>query len=185
MTGGELVDCIPDAVDPLAEVNNILGLEDPALPIYNLFDAWGVLQFADRGLSDVIESDLVPSLSNGQATAPHGQKDVGISSFQTLPSPINSFSATGCPPESRGSFFIEDDKYRRAKLNYYSFSTAEKLSRFRFPSKFAVSRYVRGFFEYMAPHMPIVHTPTFDIASTPCRLLTLCHDIFSHAKLLL
>ncbi|KAF4992353.1 hypothetical protein FDECE_13742 [Fusarium decemcellulare] len=171
MAAGGFADCITDAVDPLAEVNNILGLEDPALPIYNLFDAWGVLQFADRGLSDVLESDLVSSLSNGQATAPHGQKDVGISSFQTLPSPGGSFSVASCPPESRGSFFVEDDQYRRAKLNYYSFSTAEKLSRFRFPSKFAVSRYVRGFFEYMAPHMPIVHTPTFDIASTPPPLL--------------
>ncbi|KAH6988295.1 hypothetical protein BKA56DRAFT_669843 [Ilyonectria sp. MPI-CAGE-AT-0026] len=171
MTGEDFADCIADPANSLVEVNSVLGLEDPALPIYNLFDAWEALQFADRGLSEIFESDLVPPLSNGQTTAPHGQKDVGISSVQILPSPVSSFSTASCPPESRGSFFIEDDQYRNAKLNYDSFSTTERVSRFRFPSKFAASRFVRGFFEYMAPHMPIVHAPTFDIASTPPPLL--------------
>ncbi|KAH7142958.1 hypothetical protein B0J13DRAFT_556236 [Dactylonectria estremocensis] len=173
--GGEisenLGDCVVDLVNPLAEANSLLGLHDPTLSIQNMFDILGTFQFADQGLSQIFKSDYVPSPTNGLATALHEQKEIGISSLQALPSPVSSFSTSSCPPESRGSFFIEDDKYESAKANYDYFNTTERLSRFRFPSKFAVSRFVRGFFEYMAPHLPIVHVPTFNIASTSPPLL--------------
>ncbi|KAF5532868.1 zinc finger protein [Fusarium mexicanum] len=92
-------------------------------------------------------------------------------SMQATSSPIISTSIASCPPESRGAFYIEDEQYKKAKQNYEALSASERFSGPRFPSNFAVSRFVRGFFEYMAPHMPIVHLPTFNIMSTPAPLL--------------
>ncbi|CAH0024485.1 unnamed protein product, partial [Clonostachys rhizophaga] len=167
----DLGDSAVDLANLLPDANSLLCLQDPTASIQNMFDIWGTGEFPDRAFSQIFEPDFVPSPTNDLATALRGQKDIGISFLQTLPSPVNSSSTASCPPNSRGAFFIDDDKYEEAKLNYDSFNTTERLSRFRFPSKFAVSRFVRGFFEYMAPHLPIVHVPTFEISSTPSPLL--------------
>ncbi|EWZ52433.1 hypothetical protein FOZG_02202 [Fusarium oxysporum Fo47] len=45
------------------------------------------------------------------------------------------------------------------------------LASLRFPSKYAVRRFVKAFFKHIAPHIPIIHEPTFDIATTPSPLL--------------
>ncbi|KAM0415898.1 hypothetical protein ACHAPT_013160 [Fusarium lateritium] len=45
------------------------------------------------------------------------------------------------------------------------------LASLRFPSKYAVRRFVKAFFEHIAAHIPVVHEPTFDIATAPSPLL--------------
>jgi hypothetical protein len=45
------------------------------------------------------------------------------------------------------------------------------LASLRFPSKYAVRRFVNAFFKHITPHIPIIHEPTFDIATTPSPLL--------------
>ncbi|KAL5592838.1 hypothetical protein FOBRF1_013146 [Fusarium oxysporum] len=45
------------------------------------------------------------------------------------------------------------------------------LASLRFPSKYAVRRFVKAFIKHIAPHIPIIHEPTFDIATTPSPLL--------------
>ncbi|KAK7214872.1 hypothetical protein V2G26_002875 [Clonostachys chloroleuca] len=167
-TSEDLGDSAVGLANPLPDADS---LQDPTPSIQNMFDISGGLQFPDWAFSQIFELDYVPSPTDDLATALRGQEDIGTSSLQALPSPISSSSTASCPPRSRGAFFVEDDKYENAKRNYDYFNTTERLSRFRFPSKFAMSRFVRGFFEYMAPHLPIVHLPTFDIASTPSPLL--------------
>lgn len=43
------------------------------------------------------------------------------------------------------------------------------LASVRFPSKYAVRRFVKAFFEHIAAHIPVVHESTFDIATAPCK----------------
>lgn len=46
---------------------------------------------------------------------------------------------------------------------------AEITASFRFPSKHATRRFVSAFFRHIIPHIPIVHEPTFDITTVPCK----------------
>lgn len=68
-----------------------------------------------------------------------------------------------------GHHLVADDnncENARANLTKYP---AHVLASLRFPSKYAVKRFVKAFFEHFAAHIPIVHEPTFDIATTPCK----------------
>ncbi|TVY65930.1 Zinc finger protein [Fusarium oxysporum f. sp. cubense] len=153
--------------DSISRENRLLGLDAPTVTSTDMLDIWGDFQFADPAMSQLIGPDvlLLPDM------APQSHQGIRFPPLQALPSPISSTSIASCPPESRGAFYIEDEQYQRAKQNYDAVTTSERFSSYRFPSKFAVSRFVRGFFEYMAPHMPIVHLPTFNIISTPAPLL--------------
>jgi hypothetical protein len=149
--------------DSISRENRLLGLDAPTVTSTDMLDIWGDFQFADPAMSQLIGPDvlLLPDM------APQNHQGIRFPPLQAPPSPISSTSIASCPPESRGAFYIEDEQYQRAKQNYDAVTTSERFSSYRFPSKFAVSRFVRGFFEYMAPHMPIVHLPTFNIISTP------------------
>ncbi|KAF4423103.1 zinc finger protein [Fusarium acutatum] len=161
-----------DYDNSLSKGNSLLGLEDPSSSItVDILDMSGDLQFIDPAMSQMLGPDILLLPTDSLAMAPHDPGEIGMPSMRSRFSPISSSSIASCPPECRGAFFIEDDQYRRAKQNYDSFSTSERPSRFSFPSKVAVSRFVRVFFEYMAPHLPIVHPPTFNIASSPAPLL--------------
>lgn len=46
---------------------------------------------------------------------------------------------------------------------------AEIVAPFRLPSKHATRRFVSAFFRHIVAHIPIVHEPTFDIATAPCK----------------
>ncbi|KAL5623803.1 hypothetical protein FOBRF1_003053 [Fusarium oxysporum] len=153
--------------DSISRENRLLGLDAPTMTSTDMLDIWGDFQYADPAMSQLIGPDvlLLPDM------APHDHQGIRLPPLQAPPSPISSTSIANCPPESRGAFYIEDEQYQRAKQNYDAVTTSERFSSYRFPSKFAVSRFVRGFFEYMAPHMPIVHLPTFNIISTPAPLL--------------
>ncbi|KAF4425171.1 zinc finger protein [Fusarium acutatum] len=156
----------------ISREDRFLGLEaPPVVTPTDMLDIWGNLQFADPTMSQLIGPDVLLLPADCAAAASHDPAEVRMPSLQAPPSPISSPSIASCPLDSRGAFYIDDDQYERAKQNYDALSTSERFSGYRFPSKFAVSRFVRGFFEYMAPHMPIVHLPTFNIISTPAPLL--------------
>lgn len=62
---------------------------------------------------------------------------------------------------------VSDDDYSEAQCNLAKCDVY--IGDFQFPSKYALMRFVRAFFASMAPHFPIVHRPTFAIASTPSQ----------------
>lgn len=67
---------------------------------------------------------------------------------------------------------FSDQGYDQAKANFSRFTKENNLGDdVWFPSKYMVIRFVKAFFEHMAPHLPIVHQPTFDITTTPPPLL--------------
>lgn len=61
--------------------------------------------------------------------------------------------------------------YARALANLHMCDPDHAESTFRFPSERIVNRFVDAFFRHMAPHMPILHQPTFTIATTPCKYI--------------
>ncbi|KAK0106309.1 hypothetical protein ONS96_003947 [Cadophora gregata f. sp. sojae] len=69
------------------------------------------------------------------------------------------------------SFASDNDWYAKAQANFAHYDASRKLAHFRFPSKYAVIRYVDAYFEFMDPQLPIVHRPTFDAATVPSPLL--------------
>ncbi|KAJ0128370.1 Glutathione S-transferase omega-like 2 [Fusarium oxysporum f. sp. albedinis] len=64
----------------------------------------------------------------------------------------------------------EDNNCENAWVNLTKYP-AHILASIRFPSKYAVKRFVKAFFQHFAVHIPIVHEPTFNIATTPSPLL--------------
>ncbi|KAF2008791.1 hypothetical protein BU24DRAFT_497700 [Aaosphaeria arxii CBS 175.79] len=98
-------------------------------------------------------------------------------SASTLPEAalVNSILAPLTPPsidhhtESRNSF-PRDDDYAQATANFHYYGI-HQTSPLKFPSRIATHRFVNAFFKHMASHLPIVHLPTFSIASTASPLL--------------
>lgn len=66
---------------------------------------------------------------------------------------------------------VDDDDCATALANIAKYP-AHIFASLRFPSKYAMRRFVKAFFQHIAAHIPIVHEPTFDIATAPCK----CHD---------
>jgi len=97
---------------------------------------------------------------------------VNQDNFQASPiPPPNNFSSSGESDmhQTDNSFFIHDDEYSEAQANLVKFDRFQRLSDFRFPSKYALMRFVKAFFEHMTPHLPIIHRSTFDLTSVPCE----------------
>ncbi|RBR12644.1 hypothetical protein FVER53590_03388 [Fusarium verticillioides] len=134
--------------DSFSRENRLLGLDAPTVTSADMLDIWGDFQYSPpEPPKDRIHAFAGSSLSHQQ------------------------YLDGKLPTRKRGAFYIEDEQYQRAKQNYEAVTALDRFLSYRFPSKFAVTRFVRGFFECMAPHMPIVHLPTFNIISTPAPLL--------------
>ncbi|KAH6718394.1 hypothetical protein BKA61DRAFT_301709 [Leptodontidium sp. MPI-SDFR-AT-0119] len=73
--------------------------------------------------------------------------------------------------QTGSSFVLDNDGYAKAQANLAHYNPSQKLLHFRFPSKYAVIRFVDAYFEFMDPQLPIVHRPTFDAATVPSPLL--------------
>ncbi|KAL6703099.1 hypothetical protein ACN47E_010236 [Coniothyrium glycines] len=82
--------------------------------------------------------------------------------------PVDHTAQVSCPSAADSS---DDPSYQGALANMDIYDLDHDKSTFRFPSKRVVYRFVDAFFRHMAPHMPILHQPTFTIASTPSPLL--------------
>ncbi|KAJ4982820.1 hypothetical protein SVAN01_11693 [Stagonosporopsis vannaccii] len=88
----------------------------------------------------------------------------------TLHSPTRSSSLDHADePHLDLPVFISDDDYSEVRCNLAKCDRS--IDDFQFPSKYALMRFVRAFFKSMAPHFPILHQPTFEVASVPISLL--------------
>lgn len=66
-------------------------------------------------------------------------------------------------------FSLDTAGYEQARVNLASYDTDQKLLNFQFPTRYAVIRYVKAYYEYMDPQLPIVHRPSFNAATMPCK----------------
>ncbi|KAK5048706.1 hypothetical protein LTR84_005798 [Exophiala bonariae] len=87
-----------------------------------------------------------------------------------LPIDNSSSFLLGSPPLEK-PFALDDVGYAKLKSNLASSDPDGQIVLSRFPSKSAVVRYVKAFFENMAPCLPIIHPPSFNIVTTPLPLL--------------
>ncbi|KAH6701317.1 hypothetical protein BKA61DRAFT_620512 [Leptodontidium sp. MPI-SDFR-AT-0119] len=98
---------------------------------------------------------------------------LGLQSSRVRP-PVRGSDSTGWHPgeQNNGGYLVVDDnQYTNAKENLAHFDINQKLADFCFPSKPTLIRWLSAFFEHMAPILPVVHGPTFEIASVPSPLL--------------
>lgn len=96
------------------------------------------------------------------------------SSILTHPSPTSTSpdkDDSNHPSGRRPTALImasEEDERARAWAKFVKYPS-HLLESLRFPSKFTVRRFVRIFFKHISPHIPIIHEPTFSIATAPCE----------------
>lgn len=72
------------------------------------------------------------------------------------------------PEQTKSIYGFDIAGYEQAQANLASYDPDKKLLNFQFPSRYAVIRYVKAYYEYMDPQLPIVHGPTMDAATVPC-----------------
>lgn len=70
--------------------------------------------------------------------------------------------------ETRSIFGFDNAGYEQAQANLASYDPDKRLLNFKFPSRHAVARYLKAYYDYMDPQLPIVHGPTLDAATVPC-----------------
>ncbi|KAH7046586.1 hypothetical protein B0J12DRAFT_700732 [Macrophomina phaseolina] len=70
---------------------------------------------------------------------------------------------------ARCLFSFEEEEYLLAQESLSRYGSAHLVRSFQIPSKYAMTRFVKAFFNHMAPHLPIIHRPTFRIGTTPCK----------------
>lgn len=76
--------------------------------------------------------------------------------------------ANGAGQESRVHVDDANNDCAEALANFTKYP-AEVTASFRLPSRHATRRFVSAFFGHIACYIPIVHEPTFDIATMPCK----------------
>ncbi|KAH9207842.1 hypothetical protein DL95DRAFT_468296 [Leptodontidium sp. 2 PMI_412] len=92
--------------------------------------------------------------------------------FFPLPQDTPPPNAERLPASSSSSSSpSRDADYESARGNFNLHHREQISSAFSFPSKDTVYRLVDTFFTHTAPHMPLVHQPTFNIATTASPLL--------------
>lgn len=71
--------------------------------------------------------------------------------------------------QTNRTFSLDTASYEKARVNLASYDLDQKSLNFQFPTRYAAIRYVKAYYEYMDPHLPIIHRPSFDAATVPCR----------------
>lgn len=71
--------------------------------------------------------------------------------------------------QTKSIFSLDTAGYEQARVNLASDDRDQMLLNFQFPTRYAVIRYVKAYYEYMDPHLPIIHRPSFNAATVPCR----------------
>jgi hypothetical protein len=69
--------------------------------------------------------------------------------------------------KAQTSLGITDEAHLQAKANLSRINGPENPSNIHFPSRPAMVRFVKAYFTHMAPYVPVVHRPTFDVSSLP------------------
>ncbi|CEL10477.1 hypothetical protein ASPCAL13596 [Aspergillus calidoustus] len=73
--------------------------------------------------------------------------------------------------KAQTSLGITYEAHLQAKANLSRINGPENPSNIHFPSRPAMVRFVKAYFTHMAPYVPVVHRPTFDVSSLPPVLL--------------
>lgn len=148
----------------------------------------GLFSFDDWNHADIVMAEprgQITDLGMSKVTnAAHNRAggSITLSSNQRAGSPVLLHTPTfdeyllgqlnqRSPPHS-----FSDHGYEQAKANMVLLTTERNRARSWFPSRYMVARFVKAFFEHMAPHLPLIHEPTFDIATVSCKLMTNAED---------
>ncbi|KAJ5182093.1 hypothetical protein N7449_012240 [Penicillium cf. viridicatum] len=140
-------------------------LLQPCHPQDQIFDSEPVFSFENGTVEQFFQSDIFLPISPKDLNTAF---PVGLDERFTVPDLSPSQSDT---QRSVASFALEDTDYALLQANVALFDPEGRLSNFQFPSKYAVVRFVKGFFSHMASNLPIVHGPTFQIIAVPSPLL--------------
>ncbi|KAF4986333.1 hypothetical protein FDECE_16001 [Fusarium decemcellulare] len=131
------------------------------------FDPLEALQLADQDFLGLFDNHVMVPKTVHELTSMMNGHNYCISASPTyLSNPAKSW-ATDHIREEKRTFVLNDDEYETVKMMAAHLQDIPRLCDFKLPSKFAISRFVSAFFEYAAPLLPIVHAPTFSIATTP------------------
>ncbi|PGG95202.1 hypothetical protein AJ79_10194 [Helicocarpus griseus UAMH5409] len=109
--------------------------------------------------------------------SPAGQSITACNEAVNLRSdPLQPPSAHDTPSSDVDSYLdtpagLNVDDYQKVRANLALLDTGSGLENLRFPSRYAVCRFVTAFFDHMATHFPIIHRPTFDMTKVPIPLL--------------
>lgn len=179
-------DKTPSSLNPQRTLSASVGEETGAVragPIsFDNMDLYGA-DFTFLNEVDLSHDDMLDFLPDDEIPGP--------SIWQTFDQGVGVMPPTGQPPAdfrplsthgsthsspsgsdsqlSDHSFLVDDGQYSKARKNLDNFERTHKLTHFQLPSKYAMGRFVKAFFEHMAPHLPIIHRATFDIASVPSK----------------
>lgn len=133
-----------------------------------------ILPSADPTNSDIWNMLLasVPEMTPGAA-------DYAPSDLRGLPvgPPVSPEQSR---QQTRSIFGLGTAGHEQAQVNLASYDPDQKFLTFRFPSKYACIRYVKAYFEYMDPQLPIIHGPTFDASTVPCTYTQKCSQVVAN-----
>lgn len=155
-------------------LDSLLTSDTHLFPSYLQDNPWNFSgQFAQPDLGNLSEIiDLDTLLPNAQDLL-HEMQDDNIGEFPPLvPEPprpsLPDFGHNGGVVGRTCTLVVGDDKFASALANIAKYP-AHILASLRLRSKYAMQRFVKAFFEHVSPHIPVVHEPTFDIATVPCK----------------
>lgn len=131
----------------------------------------GSHQLLDLLLDDqMVDPNLWPIFSPAQMGAtPSAQPQANFSKL-TSPRSLHSSPRGSDGLISDQTFTVEDDQFVQIRANLDQHDQSRKLVDFQLPSKYAIARFLKAFFEHMAPHLPIIHRATFDVVTVPSKL---------------
>lgn len=122
--------------------------------------------------------DFLLGITSNGGKLPAGASD---SAKTPLPEPRAGSSPDSCEDQGKDHGAGREIRVRVDDANSdsvealanFSQYPAEITASFRLPSRHATRRFVSAFFRHIACYIPIVHEPTFDIATVPCKSYTL------------
>lgn len=117
-------------------------------------------------LSEIMDLDVLLPNAQEPLGGTSGNNISGLSPEQGRPRPSPPNSSRG--RRAAECTLREEEDSARALSNIEKYP-AHMLAPLRLPSKYAMQRFLKAFFEHISAHIPIVHEPTFDITTVPCK----------------
>lgn len=169
---GTLLPAHTDLIDPSLLGDSLLDFTGPFLA--QDFDYASISGGIDMDLLMSNSNDFLAGITSNAGKLPAAASDLSRTQLpdpKTSPSPdrrsTQGIDRAACR-EIRVSVDDAKDDCAEALANLAKYP-AEITASFRFPSKHATRRFVSAFFRHIVLHIPIVHEPTFDITTVPCK----------------
>lgn len=170
---GALLPSHMDLVNPSFLGDSPLDLSGPFMA--HEFDYASISEGIDLDLWMSNPDDFLVGITSGHGKPPTAAPDLSrarLPNTKVSPSPAqcgDQGKEHGAEREIKVSVDDANNDCAEALYNLAKYP-AEITASFRFPSKHATRRFVSAFFRHIAPHIPIVHEPTFEITTVPCKL---------------